>query len=136
MKKARDGNFEILLKLVRLDTNVLYDKKTSKMWQMWENNRNSYHYKQIIKALNGLTKTDIKRKNTKIRIAAFIREVSEYYNLKLSYSDIYDLFDSIAKEQTGVADSDIPDDKGAFKKAVQREITERPFFSSRDKNKF
>lgn len=135
IRKARQGDYKSLEKLLRLDVNVLHDKKISHIWAELSQNRRSIHFKNLHKAMNGLNSKQTARKNSKIRIAVFIREMSTALGQPLTYDEINQIFDEVSRERLNQPDSDIQGDPAAFKKAIQRVLKEAPYFPDRDKNK-
>jgi hypothetical protein len=136
LRKARNGNYDALEKLLRLDSTTLNDPKVSEIYHQAGSHKNRAIFNLIATSIQKNLKSKVTRQKIKISIAGLISAISKLINSKLDEPEIRSLFDAIAMDSGNSSiDTDLPDGQEAFSKAIQRERKFwMPLFQTRTKN--
>nr|WP_287410691.1 hypothetical protein [Pseudodesulfovibrio sp.] len=122
-RKARRGDLQSFLNLLKLDKNLFYDRMLSRKTRRTEKEVNSDTYQGILLAMGSEPKAITIRK-VKILIGALIYRFAQVIEQPLSYPELRKIFDECAKDMgLGVIDTDLQESDEAFAKALKRAET-------------
>lgn len=120
LRKARLRDFDSLLKLIKLDSSTIFDRRISRYVHDLRNT-NRAKFEQIQEAfLKGLM-DKISLQSIKISIAAIITLMSIEFGHRLKEPDVRELFDAVACDAgDGDIDTDLPESPHAFYVGMKR----------------
>lgn len=119
LREARQHDFKSLIRLIKLDSSTIFDRKISRyIHELRSKNRS--RFEQVQEALKSpLGK--MSHKKMKIFYAAMITQFSIALGHRLKEPDIRELFDAIARDEGRIlVDPDIPDSPHTFYMAIKR----------------
>ena len=120
-RKARRGDLQSFLNLLKLDKNLFYDRMLSRKTRKTEKDVNSDAYQRILRAMGSEPKV-ISIRKVKILIGALIYRCAQVIEQPLSYPELRKIFDACAKDMgLGVIDIDLQESDEAFARAVKRD---------------
>ncbi|WP_319409500.1 hypothetical protein [uncultured Desulfosarcina sp.] len=123
LRAARAGSIEEIVKLARLDSSIIFDKKISEHVHQLRT-RNYNEYQRIMNALVLPPKPQVNSQRIKMILSGLISYRSEGIGTRLTEPEIRDLFDSIAHDSSKgeiEIDTDLPESPEAFSQAILRE---------------
>ncbi|MCW4016934.1 MAG: hypothetical protein NWF06_11230 [Candidatus Bathyarchaeota archaeon] len=122
LRKARQRNFDSLIKLIKLDHSVIFDRKVSRYIHELRSTRRS-KYEQIIDTLHFKSRGQITKQKFKVFYAAMIMNMANELGEKLTAPEIRELFDAIYQDEgKGLIDPDLPGTPHSFYMAIKRHI--------------
>ena len=120
-RKARQGDYESLEKLIRLDSLMIHDPSIGKQIQLLRMKRKRLKFEALLDAVHKRPKSKITRKKIKYAYAGFLSAISSSVKTPLNEPQIRALFDAIAQDyKKNPIDTDLPNSPETFSKAIQR----------------
>ena len=120
-RKARQGDYDSLEKLIRLDSLMIHDPSIGKQVHLLKMKRKRLKFEGLFEAVHKRPKSNITRKKMKYAYAGLISAISSSVKAPLSEPQIRALFDAIAQDSLKKdIDTDLPNGQETFSKAIQR----------------
>lgn len=120
-QQARDGDWDAICLLVRLDKRIMHDpeigQRISEACQKCPERQDA-----IAAAYQGPPDTKLHRMTMKIGLAAFLRVVSQQKKESLSFREIRRLMDAYARRDGKNCDEDLPLSDEAFAQDIKRAV--------------
>ena len=108
-RKARQGNFDALEKLLSLDPLMLHDPSIGKQIQKLRLNNKSFKYEKLLAATLKEHHLNITAQQMKYAAGGLLSAFAKILKQKLTAPDIQKLFDAVTKDfDKEIADSDLP----------------------------
>ena len=120
LRKARQGNEDAIVKLLRLDKSVIDDSKIKEIFHQASVAKTRSKFNLMIDAIQKAPKVKIEIQKIKYAIAGLLSIASIALGQKLAAKEINELFDAIARDSKGKIDEDLTVTPETFEKAVQR----------------
>lgn len=124
-RKARQGNFEAMNKLLMIDSSLLHDPSIGAHIINLQRSNKSYLYDRLMNTSAKAPRKKIDAQRFKYSFAGLISLNSHFFHCPFTENDIRKLFDAVWKDYHGEdIDPDIADSHEGFQKAIQRERAE------------
>lgn len=121
-RKARQGDFNAINKLISLDPLMLHDPAIAKRIHSLRLNNKNNAYESLLTAPLKPLNAKIKTKKMKLALAGYISAVATIYKTPLSEPEIRVLFDAVAQDTTGnLIDTDLPEMPDTFAREIRRD---------------
>jgi len=121
LRRAREGDYQSMADLLSLDGSMVTDPKVAEHWHWIRHYGSAELRDQMTKALAQSPGQDVKAGRVKAAAGAVIQLASELLGEPLNTEQIRELFDQHAGEGAGRIDTDLPDSKEAWYRAVDRQ---------------
>ena len=120
-RKARQGDFESLERLIRLDSLMIHDPSIGRQVHLLRMRRKRFKFDALLDAVHRRPKAKITRQKMKYAYAGLISAISSSVGTPLTEPQIRALFDAIAQDRhKTLIDTDLPNTPETFSKAIQR----------------
>jgi hypothetical protein len=124
-RKARQGNFDALQKLLNLDPLMIHDPMIGKQIQRLRFKNKSRQYERLFEILLKESTIHVTPQQMKYALGGFLSAFAQILHVRLTAPDIHRLFDAVALDFDGLhRDSSLPDNNGTFARAIHRYRTD------------
>lgn len=120
-RKARQGNFDALQKLLNLDPLMIHDPMIGKQIQKLRFKNKSRQYEKLFEILLKKSTIHVTPQQMKYAIGGFLSALAQLLKIRLTAPDIQKLFDAVSLDFDGFnRDSCLPNSSETFARAIYR----------------
>lgn len=121
LRRARQGNWQAICDLLRLDKSLVTDRLLAERWHHAMTVGQPELRRELLSALSGSPRS-LPCRRFKLWFAAALSLLADLCGYELQRPELRELFDAVAADRTGaMVDHEMPDGPEAFRQAILRE---------------